>query len=123
MPRTHQKTQDWLNEAVTKSSCGRVEYQAAHVAFTGVLNRLAAQVAGELHLLDESELEERIAPVEEHNVDLISRFEEMRQKLKAAQRQIGNIQDEGRRLFRNLDDAERCEAEFREKAEEAGYTV
>ena len=123
MPRTHQKTQDWLNETVMKGNRDRVEYQTAHIAFTKVLNRLAAQVATELHLLDESELEERTALIEERNMELISRFEEMRQKLKAAQRQIGNIQDEGRRLFRNLDDAEQCEAEFRERAEEAGYTI
>ena len=113
-------TQRLLDSGKAKEHCTKGDFEDAHVIYVGVLNRLAAQVAEELRLLDESELEERRA---RQNPELVSRFEELRQRYRAAQNQLEKIQDLGRRLFRNLDDAEECEADFREMAADAGYEI
>lgn len=115
-----ESTQRLLDSGKAKEHCTKGDFEDAHVIYVGVLNRLAAQVAEELRLLDESELEERRA---RENLELVSRVEELRQRYRAAQRHLEKIQDVGRQLFRNLDDAEECEVDFREKAGEAGYDV
>jgi len=115
-----ERTQRLLDSGKAKEHCTKGDFEDAHVIYVGVLNRLAAQVAEELRLLDESELEERRA---RQNLELVSRFEELRQRYRAAQGHLEKMQDMGRRLFRNLDDAEECEADFREKAAAVGYDV